>query len=69
MGLCGGFTCILTIIQGFEAPDQKEPRVPIDPTKAMEDGDNRKRNKDNKESDKKTRDKANPNPKDNVKNK
>lgn len=55
---------------GYEAPDKKEPRVDIDPNKVMADAvDSRDRNKDKKKSDKDTRDKKNPNPKDNAKNK
>jgi len=55
---------------GYEAPDQPEPRIEIDPTKAMADAAaNRDRNTDQKKSDKTTRDKSNPNPKDNAKNK
>jgi hypothetical protein len=55
---------------GYEAPDQKEPRVEIDPAKTLQDAqDKRDANTDRKTSDKKTRDKKNPNPKDNAKNK
>jgi len=54
----------------FEAPDKAEPRVEIDPSKTLNDAaDKKDRNKDQKKSDKSTRDKKNPNPKDNAKNK
>lgn len=55
---------------GFESPDKPEPRVEIDPSKILKDAaDSKDRNKDKKKSDKSTRDKKNPNPKDNAKNK
>lgn len=49
---------------GIEKPDQKEPRVPIDPNK-VQDGetDRKKKEADKDKSDRKSRDKSNPQPK------
>ncbi len=54
---------------GYEAPDQKEPRVPIDPDGTLNDAqDKRDRKKDQGKSDKDTRDKRKDQPRDNNKN-
>lgn len=53
---------------GYEAPDKKEPRVPIDPNGDLKDAqDKRDRKKDQGASDKSTRDKRKDQPRDNKK--